>query len=162
MLNLKGLKNEKGIAIFESIPIIMVMIVLLNFSIGFFGVVHTGILNSIASRNYAFETMRHRFDNKYFRSGNAKPYDKTGYRYHGTVSETVSSEDNFFIATARSIDFFNLRGSGRVADLGDKNTHNNETMKVVDGLRNEDIAVNPVWIKTKYGICLNLACGDSK
>ncbi len=114
MLNQNFIKNQKGIAVFESIPIILVMILLLNFSIGFFGVVHTGILNSIASRNYAFETFRHRADNKYFRSKSELPYNKKGFRFHGTVSELTKQDDNRFVATSRPIDFFNLIHRGQL------------------------------------------------
>lgn len=154
--------NEKGIAIFESIPIILVMIVLLNFSIGFFGVVHTGILNSIASRNYTFETFRHKFDHKYYKGVSDHPYNKVGYRFHGTVSESANQDSSDWQATTRPIDFFDLKSKGRVEELGDINTHNQQTLKIADGVRNKDISVNPVWIKTKYGICLNNACGDKK
>ncbi|HPI40617.1 MAG TPA: hypothetical protein PLJ21_07415 [Pseudobdellovibrionaceae bacterium] len=160
MLNQNFLKNQKGIAVFESIPIILVMILLLNFSIGFFGVVHTGILNSIASRNFTFETFRHRADNKYFRDKPHLPYSKTGYRFHGTISEFAKNDSEEFQATARPIDFFNLKGTSRVEEVGDRATHNSETLKVAEGVRNEDVSVNPVWIKTKYGICLDKNCGD--
>ncbi len=162
MLKFNPLKNNQGIAIFESIPIILVMIVLLNFSIGFFGVIHTGILNSIASRNYAFETFRHRFDNKYFRDKADSPFHKVGYRFHGVIGENSPADKEEWFATTRPIDFYNLKSSPRIEELGDRNTHNIETQKIEEGARNQNISVNPVWIKTKYGICMNLACGDTQ
>lgn len=51
-----SINNEKGMAVLEMIPILVVFVLFINFSLGFFGAIHSGILNSIASRNYAFET----------------------------------------------------------------------------------------------------------
>src|SRR5690606_25429703 len=96
MLKPKALQNEKGMAILEIIPISIICVLLLSFSFGFFGVIHTGILNSIAARNYAFETFNHRTDLSYFRS-NMKDFNSTelklryyvpwNFRTHSIASE---------------------------------------------------------------------------
>ena len=65
MLITQHLQNEKGMAALEIIPIVIIVVLLLSFSFGFFGVIHTGILNSMAARNYAFETFNHRSDLRY-------------------------------------------------------------------------------------------------
>ncbi|MEN0058453.1 MAG: hypothetical protein AAGB31_06430 [Bdellovibrio sp.] len=157
------LKNEKGMAVFEIIPILVVIVLFVNFSLGFFGAIHTGILNSMAARNYAFETFRNRSNLTYFSSTNpgsvSFQYSKLGLRLHGTNSESqISNSGNpRWIASARLIDFMNF--DKRAADVaGDANTHN-KTRDVPDG-RNTSIGVNPIWIRTMYGICLNAACGS--
>jgi hypothetical protein len=51
-------KSEKGMAIMETIPVLFLLVLVFNFSLGFFGAIHSGILNSIASYNYTLETFR--------------------------------------------------------------------------------------------------------
>ncbi len=158
-------KNQKGMAIMEMIPILIVIMLLANFSIGFFGVIHTGILNSIAARNYAFETFRHRANLTYFATNSQEnaskdnAYNLDQQRMHVTLSEkAISAGGNATLATLRLIDFMNF--STRQADeVGSKDDHNNKVLQVVDGKRYEEAGVNPVWIKTAYGICLNTTCG---
>lgn len=153
------LKDEKGMAVLEIIPILIVIILLVNFSLGFFGAIHTGILNSIAARNYAFETFRNRSNLTYFSSTSTAAetlsytYDKLGMRVHGTVSEKADGKN--WIASSRMIDFFSFQR--RAADLqGNQGEH--EKTRSLPGGRNEQVQVNPIWIKTAYGICLNAQC----
>lgn len=160
-------KNQKGMAIIEMIPILIVILLLVNFSIGFFGVIHTGILNSIAARNYAFETFRHRSDLMYFATNsadNAKiAYNLDQQRMHTTLSETAigSGSQGDTRATSRTIDFFDFQT--RAADeVGtSKDYHSQQVNTVQDSVRFEGEGVNPVWIKTAYGICINDKCGDN-
>ena len=157
-----SIQNEKGMAALEMIPIILVIVLFVNFSIGFFGVIHTGILNSIASRNYAFETFRNRSNLVYFRNTDGAElisFGKIQLRFHGTNSEKAAASGGEipWAATARTIDFMNF--NSRVETVGDAATHNGKTRALQDG-RNTAIAVNPVWIKTRYGICLTAACGS--
>jgi hypothetical protein len=148
------------------IPILIIVLLLMNFSIGFFGVIHTGILNSMAARNYAFETFRHRSNLTYFTTDSAtnaskdNAYDIDQQRMHTTLSErTMNSSSQNTFATSRPIDFFEY--SARQADeVGTKeDDHNKGTNTVIDGKRFQGTGVNPVWIKTAYGICLNTTCG---
>lgn len=157
-----SLRNESGMAVLEIIPILIVIILLVNFSLGFFGAIHTGILNSIAARNYAFETFRNRSNLTYFSSTSSAPetlsytYEKIGMRVHGTVSEKADGKN--WIASSRLIDFFTLQR--RAADLeGNQNEH--DKTRTLPGGRNEEVKVNPIWVKTAYGICLNAQCAGT-
>jgi hypothetical protein len=155
------LNNEKGMAVFEMIPIIIVIVLLVNFSLGFFGAIHTGILNSIASRNYTFETFRHRSNLVYFRNNDTSvavsQFSEVGHRVHGTTSEESAAKT--WYATARAIDFLDLKPSRTAAEAGSPSSHNTTSWDVQDGVRfQKDEGVNPIWIKTTYGICLNARC----
>lgn len=156
------LRNQKGMAVFEIIPILIIIVLLFNFSLGFFGAIHTGILNSMAARNYAFETFRHRSNLTYLRTGVAASdnvnYDKTGLRLHATVSDKNKGESLRFIATGRPIDFL-----AQQAATGSKEIHNTQIYSVKDGKRfTDNSGVNPLWVRPQYGICLNVKCGDTK
>ncbi len=156
-----SLKNEKGMAVFEMIPILMIIVLLVNFSLGFFGAIHTGILNSISSRNYAFETFRNRSNLIYFKNTSASSvnvqYSEYGMRLHGSKSE--NSDDDDWVATARKIHFLDSETPAAEITGNDKATHS-KTREVPAG-RNTTVGVNPIWIKTTYGICLNAACGGT-
>lgn len=153
------LKDNKGMAALEMIPILLIIVLLVNYSLGFFGVIHTGILNSIASRNYAFETFRNRSNLTYFSSTSTDAlvtkYDKQKFRFHGTTSEKNTRSE--WVATARKIDFFSF--NNRVENSGTVQEHQKVINSLPDG-RNTTVKANPVWIKTQYGICLNATCGS--
>lgn len=163
MLNItlkNKLNEEDGVAIFEMIPITLIFILLINFSIGFFGAIHTGILNSIASKNYAMETFRHRADLVYFRNvtnGDKEvEYQKQEVRFHGITSE--KNNQNLWVATSRNIGFF--KGGDFVDENKSAKEHSAaEISKIKDEVRYTQAGVNPIWIKTAYGICLNSNCG---
>ncbi len=162
--------NQKGISNIELIPVLLVFALLINFSLGFFGVIHSGILNSIAARNYAFETFRHRQNLNRLRdkpSGSQDvvkiAYNKVGYRFHGIISEgSPSHEEPQYFVTQRPIKFTD-------ANQGfDDSTKPQDHRRVTDikdpGLAsdvytesNSDIG-NTVWLRTTYGICLNARC----
>ncbi|MFP5518337.1 MAG: hypothetical protein ACLGGX_00410 [Bdellovibrionia bacterium] len=152
--------NQKGMAIFEMIPILLVLILLLNFSLGFFGAIHTGIKNSVAARNYAFETYRHRASLTYFSplNNDSIHYDKAKVRIHGIVSEKKSDALTWY-ATSRPIDHFDFQPQ-RDVDLGTSSAkdHVEKVQDLDDSIRNESLSVNPIWIKTTYGMCLNARC----
>lgn len=149
--------NEKGMAMFEMIPILVVIILLVNFALGFFGAIHTGILNSIAARNYAFATFNHRANLTYIRNTTADQldihYEKKGVRLHGVHGEQAGTD---WVATLRKIDIFDYKDRAEVA--GSKTTHNQEVATITESQRNEKVGVNPIWIKTSYGMCLNASC----
>lgn len=155
----KSLKNQKGMAIIELIPIMIIILLLFNFSLGFFGVIHTGILNSMAARNYAFETFRHRSNLTYLRTGvkgnDIVSYKDEGMRIHATVSENKKGNDQF-VATLRPIDFL----SDKNLSAGSAEIHNGGIYGIVDGKRyTAGGGVSPVWVRPQYGICLNAKCG---
>lgn len=158
-----SINNEKGMAIFEMIPIMVVIILFVNFSLGFFGAIHTGILNSISARNYAFETFRNRSNLTYFRNLDADlkdEYSKLGHRIHGSIKEKSNGSKDW-LASSRTIDFFDFqprRAAERSSDAGE---HNKVSWEVKSGERfTKGRGVNPIWIKSQYGICLNAACGS--
>lgn len=158
-----SINNEKGMAVLELVPIIIVIVLLVNFSLGFFGAIHTGILNSIAARNYAFETFRNRSNLVYFSatsndsSALSYTYDKVGMRVHGTLSENAKSKD--WVASSRMIDFMTMQK--RAAEVVGNSKGEHEKIRSLPGGRNEGVSVNPIWIKTAYGICLNSECAGT-
>lgn len=151
------LKNQKGLAMIETIPLIVIFIVMVSFGMGFFGVVHTAALHSIAARTYAYETFRNRANLYYFRedgSGLETPINFTTkqWRYHAIQNET--DERQLFVATTRPI----ALGRGVAVSETNADTHNVEIFQILP--RNERVSVNPVWIMVGYGICLNASCGN--
>lgn len=167
-------RKESGMASVEIVPIILLFAMLFNFTLGFFGIIHSGILSSIASRNYAFETFRNRANLVYLRDDDMKPakneeearYTKTGFRFHGVISESNNGVQTW-IATKRPIRFTDAGGLDEA--LGDKGDHTTlvrtvqSVGKVSDTFTGKTAeegksGVNPVWLQTLYGICLNSTC----
>lgn len=156
---LETLASEKGMATIETIPLLLIFVFLISYTFGAFGIVHTGILNSIAARNYAFETFRGRSNLTYFRDASDLPnhFKSIGTRIHAIQSEQRANTAGFF-ATERPLRIgFENDIVGR-----DNPTLHNRTIheEIIDGLRNQRHEVNPVWVVTQYGICLNARCGD--
>ena len=151
------LRNEKGSAMIETVPLIVIFVVLVSFGLGFFGIIHTAILQSIGARTYAFETFRQRTNLNYFRengSGLSRPlnFSRKQWRYHAVNHETDSRE--LFVATARPI----ALGRGVAASEVSVDTHNQQIFNLQP--RNERVSVNPAWVMVGYGICLNPSCGN--
>lgn len=171
MLKKPVLRNENGNAMIEIVPILTIFILLVNFALGFFGLIHSGILNSISARNYSFETFRNRADLAYLRDepdaalgdNFAFTYKKSGLRFHSTKAEVVPSGqgDNFY-ATRRPIKFSDIN------EVQDERNQDNpeyhlQLKRITEGQkasdRGIDEGVNPAWVRTSYGICLNARCG---
>jgi hypothetical protein len=155
------LRSQRGIALLETVPLLVIFVMLMSFGMGIFGVVHTAILHSIAARTYSFETFRQRTNLKYFREDGSglNPstsfnFSKKGWRYQAIQHE--SDQRNLFIATVRSISI------GR-SPAGDstENTNNVRVLNISHKERNDKISVNPVWVMVGYGICLDANCGDN-
>jgi len=160
------LKSERGNAMIEIVPILAVFVLLVNFSLGFFGIIHTGILNSIAARNYAFETFRNRSSLVYLRDTENSAlnftYANNQQRFHGIVSESKSTTEAF-IATRRPARFSEISspeplGTGEHDKI--KGIAEGKKASAVLG-EDRDTGVNPVWVRTLYGICLTAACGGT-
>lgn len=148
-------------ATIEMVPLIAMFLFLSCYTIGFFGIIHTGIMNSISGRAYAFETFRGRTDLTYFRdlqgADNKIEFSKLGNRSHAIQDETWSSS-------------YGYHGSARPLRIGsapppaasdqDLDLHNNGIYdKIVPGKRTQ-LGVETVWVKVAYGICLNVRCGN--
>lgn len=173
-------QDQRGIATIEMIPLLMLFALLFNFMLGFFGIIHSGILNSIAARNYAFETFRHRANLTYLRDGAGQDgfniadqinsrYTKRGLRFHGITSETQSGGQNWFV-TRRPIRFTDISNAGsRSGSPAEHYTlvrslaNTGKVSLVFTGRTADDgrSGVDPVWIQSLYGICLNADCQKS-
>ncbi len=174
----RNLRKQKGMASVEMIPILMLFVLLVNFAMGFFGVIHSGILNSIAARNYAFETFRNRSSLVYLRDeSGAQPtsfYSGVGFRFHSVLDNGVAGTNLNWVATKRPIKFteangyqaaddgtseHNSSGSIRKSSI-DESQKTSESMNLTGTAPGDDKnGVDPVWIMTSYGICLTAACG---
>jgi hypothetical protein len=161
-------RNQRGQALIEIVPILVLFVLLLNFALGFFGVIHTGILNSIAARNYTFETFRNRADLSYFReeqpgSNSIPTFAKFGRRWHGIVENSTNFQ---WVAVQRALRFTEARGP---ASEGNTATfHNTKVWSLQDGKKVSDQGMdepgegsNPVWLKNLYGICLRASCTEA-
>lgn len=139
----------------------VIFVVMIYYSFGFFGVVHTAVLHNIHSRTYAFETFRHRSNLYYFRSNlsgaSFQPlhyYDK-GTRLHGVNTDVEDFPQNQ-VATERPISM----GMELNEENRKQTYHNDDVMNRVPASgRNTSVSVNPIWIMTMYGICMDSNCG---
>lgn len=151
--------NERGLAMLETVPLIVIFTVLVSFGLGFWGIVHTAVLHSIGARTYAYETFRQRTNLYYFRENGSGTYNPMNYkskqwRYNAVNNENDEREK--FVSTVRPIAF------GRSTAAADASLEvHNRTVYGIKG-RNERIAVNPAWVMVGYGICLNSKCGGAK
>lgn len=173
-------------AMVETIPVLFMMVLIFNFSLGFFGAIHSGILNSIGSYNYAMETFRFRSNLMYFRPAgldNAN-YSNVNNRVHGTTKEgseynaVTADEKSRWPAAVRGITFNfvptdskrNLQAAldasgGETTDrtYGGKDSASNIWFANSTYVPQEGpgaIQTSRVWIKTVYGICVTADCGE--
>jgi hypothetical protein len=153
------IKNQRGIAMLETLPLLVVFMVLLGSVLGMYGIIHTAVLHSIAARTYSFETFRNRTNLYFFREDGSAislnrhlNYAKKGWRYHAVQKEGDSRER--FVATDRPISF-----GRKVANIeASQEVHNSQIFGMQT--RNEKIGVSPAWVMVGYGICLNANCGN--
>lgn len=141
----------------EATVLAVLFVSMLYYTFGFFGIVHTAILHSIHARTYVFETFRHRANLYHFRSNrdNNQQYYAFNTRLHGINTDSEENPSTQ-IATERPISMgIDVGESGR-----QQNIHNNDIYtRIPASSRNTRVGVNPVWIMTLYGICLNNQCG---
>ena len=150
-----GLKNQKGFATVESVALLVVFLLLLTYGMGFFGAIHSAVLNSISARAYAWETFAHRTNVSYFRAAPiVMTHNDAGYRSHTVISElNPSNNTEIFFATERGIAW------GRPTEgLGRDGATHAGLQRLALG-RAERQRVNPIWIRTVYGLCLDSNCG---
>ncbi len=151
----------------ETIPLLVIFVILLAYSFGSFGIIHTGILNSIAARTYAFETFRGRSNVTYFRD-NIRPGEgyealhflRKGNRVHGIKQENPTSNAEDFRATERPLRI----GLGNIPGDVSRTTasvHNERIYTDVGEQLQTQVGVSPAWVMTQYGICLNATCGGN-
>lgn len=154
--------KQRGMAVLEIVPVIIVISVLLRYTYGFFGVIHGATVQSIAVRNYTFETFRHRFRLDMLREADYSQKNKylKGVRVHGVRDEnsmSVNGDPQWHVAR-RNIMF----PSGNVQDDGQSNFQQrmNQQNKIAYGSQNTDIDASPVWLAIRYGICIDYKCGN--
>jgi len=152
------LKKNRGFASIEATVLLVLFVSLTYFTFGFFGIVHTGLVHNIHARTYAMETFRHRANLMYFRSNRASDplhYYNFMTRLHGINTDSVDFPGQQ-IATERPISMgLNLDENGRQSSIHNQDVFN----RVPASGRNSSVSVNPVWIMTMYGMCLNSRCG---
>ena len=166
----KSVLNSRGNAMIEIVPILAIFILLVNFALGFFGLIHSGILNSIGARNYAFETLRNRANVAYLRdttdSDSSFTYKQSGLRFHVVKSELDFSKDSEqFWATRRAIKFSDINSPDN--DSNNVSAYHNQNVMLPTNIKSGERAfggqngegVNPGWVRTSYGICLEAKCG---
>lgn len=157
-------KSERGMAFVESLPVLFMIVILFNFSLGFFGAIHSGILNSIASYNYTLETFRFRSNLMYFRPGADYKisYLKAMNRVHGTIQDgnVPTEQRDIWPVTVRSVSF-----SAKPTDAGSSHSYADGNSSGVWSVistyvpSSKDAPTAPeIWVKTVYGICLNAEC----
>ncbi len=149
-------------AMIEAIPLLIIFAVLLSFSLGLYGVVHTAILSSISARAYAFETFRSRTNLNYYREDGSALDGTVGplylgvkeFRYHAIQHESDTRPR--FIATTRPI----AMGTFEPLQQTGIDVHNQQVFQILDKVRNQQVNTNPVWVMVGYGICLKAGCGE--
>ncbi len=161
------LQNQSGLATIETIPLLAIFLILLAYSFGSFGIIHTGILNSIAARTYAFEIMRGRTNVSYFRDMPGYPdlahYKLRGNRIHGIRNEFRPGDvdtDSGFRSTERPLRI----GLGAIPADATRTTasiHNERVFTEVSEQVQTSVGVSPAWIMTQYGMCINATCGGN-
>lgn len=168
----KKKSNDKGMALIEAIPVLFMVVLVFNFSLGFFGAVHSGILNSIGSYNYTMETFRFRSNLIYFRPGaGTANYAKSMNRVHGVIGDGYAKQDmqrGRWPATVRSIVVSGVNKLEAAHDperVDHTYVNRNNTTSVWSAISSftasseEEAPLTPeIWVKTVYGICLNADC----
>ncbi|CAM5999554.1 unnamed protein product [Sphagnum balticum] len=150
-----NLKSERGIAMVEAMAFMIGFVILTAYSIDFFTIVHTGILNSTASRTYLFETLQHRSD--VYRMRQTEEVNKgSGGQYNATLDFT-NVHQRFHAVTDESqsiSDVSNVPAAGRMLSQA-QDTTRSMSDSTLDSQKNQ---TSTIWIKTGYGICLDSGC----
>jgi len=157
------INNQRGNAMVETLPILVIFVVLLSFGLGFFGFVHTAIMNSMAARNYAYETFKNRSDTTFFRDRKAEEIHYTHYKFVGNRFHTIDSEkrvgsnlDVGQYATTRDIAF----GRRIPASAASEVDHNVRIYNISGRNRRGGVEASPAWVMVGYGLCIDASCGD--
>ena len=137
------LKSQKGVAVVEMLPLLAVFILLFGLTFGFWTAIHSGILQSIAARHYAFEVINNRTHFVYHRDNNEPTSAKQYYRKNG---------HRFFAVVEKQTSILKLQPREKELSL-----FNNNPMGIPKARQADK--VNPIWLKMGYGICIDFECG---
>ena len=159
-INRKKIK-QKGMATVEALPLLVIFVMLIQYSIRMHGAVHTAILYSIHARTYAFETFRNRSSLTYFRGNidsvfNPSHYQSIGMRLHGIHSGTVANVGKPEWKATRRYVFSEQDAAKEVGDNANEHANNINNLSK----RNREVGVDPIWVRVSYGICVTPQCGD--
>ena len=140
------LKNQRGVAVVEMLPLLAVFIILFGFTFAFWASIHRGILQSIAARYYAFRVINHRANLLYTRDtkrqrNNISYFKRNGFRWFSVV-DYQEGESPDPKPTKKRLNLFE-GGVGSLSPLPS----------------NAGRRVNPIRLKTGYGICIDFSCG---
>ena len=143
-LNSQMLKNEKGVAYVEMLPILILFVTLFGLTFGLWTSIHRASLKSIAARHYSFEVLNNRTHYIYHRdiiepAGKKSYYEKNGMRFFANVEHQANSANPKLIADKSILSLFDS-GVSQIYPPDAKNSLP-ET--------------NPIKIKTGYGICID-------
>ncbi len=141
------LKDQRGVAVVEMLPLLAIFITVFGLAFGFWTSIHSGTLQSIAARRYAFEVINNRSDFVYHRdtkeAANYKQYfQKNGNRFFAVVQQQKNPEPK-------------LQAEGK-----DLSLFNKKDPMSIEKVRQEGNKVSPIWLKTGYGICIDCKCGE--
>ena len=141
----------------ETLPLLIIFLIFIGYGMGLFGVIHTGILHSIAARGYAFETFRNRTNTHIFRENvraGASPENcqPLGMRFH--VVQPENQSPTVVTATSRPITMGLPARPLQASQLD-----HNQRIYSLDP-RNRSVEISPAWVMVGYGLCLNAGCGD--
>lgn len=169
--------DQKGIAIFEMLFLLLVFIVLFGLTLGFWGAIHTGTLQSISARHYSFEVLNNRSHFEYHRDwpvlqapslpdemiGNGS-YPRTGTKgaYHGNLGMRFFYVTGVYDAETSKV---STRGLNFFKEI---DRHTATEIPPSGSIPGHDLAspgarggkANPIWIKVGYGICMEWKCGE--
>ena len=177
-----------GIAMVEILPLLVVFITFFGLSMGLWGAVHSGTLQSIAARHYAFEVINNRTHLEHHRdwdpassAGTEKMFQSptpSPEKYHGSmgmrlfaiVTKQTSSKPEEFVEN-RGLNFFNdidrdydeqPGGILSSPQTDAANKYSSRAGFLEDAqLFIQTPQINPIWLMSGYGICLNCCCGNN-
>ena len=139
--------NQRGVAMVEMLPLLAIFVLLFGLTFGFWSSIHSGTLQTISARHYAFEVINNRTHFIYHRDtlapqGNTSYYEKDGKRFFAVVEFQPGGTPNI-VAEKKSLSLFD-KDSLRIT--GDPQSNRPQT--------------NPIKLKTGYGICIDFKCGE--
>ena len=167
----KVFRDQKGIAIFEMLFLLLVFVVLFGLTLGFWGAIHTGTLQSISARHYSFEVLNNRTHFEYHRdwpveSTPSSPKIMIGNgNYPGSKAYHGNFEMRFFYVTGifgmdtanvttRGLNFFKEidRDTATVIPGDESIPPSDGSIPGHDTTGPRGVKANPIWIKVGYGI----------
>jgi len=148
------LKNQRGIAYVEMLPLLVLFVLMFGLSFGLWTSIHRATLKSIAARHYSFEVLNNR----------------THYIYHKDTREASSSRDYYAKNGMRF--FANVAYQESESPELQRETKNNSLSLFDDGITQihspkasnssdfPDEQTNPIKAEIGYGICIDTKTCD--